>query len=170
MGLFLLSRCYTKCWKNKEIFSSTTFVCMCVWGKISNNYNTVLGILELHGQTAVTQKIVYLKLPGQGEDDLTDSFTKGDHHLSRENNIFKGMRKGKITACILGSNSRLVLLDCEVWDLEWRKLKRNSRQIEWTQLYWKKCLAFYAEGEFEEFGAVELYDYIYRLERSQSYT
>lgn len=73
-----------------------------------------MGILELHGQTAVTQKIVYLKLPGQGEDDLTDSFTKGDHHLSRENNIFKGMRKGKITACILGSKSRLVLLDCEV--------------------------------------------------------
>ena len=34
----------------------------------------------------------------------------------------------------------------------------------------KKCLAFYTEGEFEEFGAVALYDYIYTLERSQSYT
>ena len=128
--------------KQRDFLFQDLFFFFFWWGKTSNNYNTILGILELHGQTAVTQKTVYLKLPGQGEDDLTDSFTKGNHHLNRENNIFKGFRKGKITACDLVSKSRLVLLDCEVWGLEWRKLKRNSRQIEWTWLDWKKMFSF----------------------------
>lgn len=65
-------------------------------------------------QTAMTQKILYLNIPGQERNNLTGSFTKGDHHLARRKNIIKDMRKGESTAYILGSKSILVLLDHEV--------------------------------------------------------
>lgn len=67
------------------------------------------GILDLHVYTGVTQKILYLNLPGQWRDDLTESFTKGDSHLDGRNNLFKGMRKGESMTYIL-----VVLLDHEV--------------------------------------------------------
>lgn len=38
-----------------------------------------------------------------------------------------------------------------------------------TSTVMKKGLAFYTEGDIGEFGAVELYDYMYTSERSQFY-
>lgn len=37
----------------------------------------ILGTLEFHVQTAVTQKTVYLNLPDQGKDDLTEFYQRG---------------------------------------------------------------------------------------------
>jgi hypothetical protein len=52
---------------NKGFLSSKNF---CMWERYPNNYNKIFGILQVHVQTAVTQKNCHLSLPGEGRGDL----------------------------------------------------------------------------------------------------
>lgn len=64
--------------------------------------------------------------------------------------------KERVQYFILGVKSRLVLLDYGVRGLEWRELKVEFQVDKMVFIVMKKSFVFYIEGDFEEFGVVEL--------------
>lgn len=68
----------------------------------------------------------------------------------------KARGKERAQHSIPGAKSRLVLLDYGVRGLEWRELKVEPQADKMAFIVMKKSFVFHTEGDFEEFGAVEL--------------